>query len=109
MPRGQAARVGDTRVAKNGYHYTKTEDRGWVLTHWLTAETRRGGQIIDPEKEMVQFVSPKFKKDPTNPDGVRIIQKNTSSLRKRLAVVEDHIREYNAERLRIMKALGIEE
>lgn len=109
MPRGQAAAVGDVRIAKNGYHYTKTEDRGWVLTHWLTAEAARGGQIVDPEKEMVQFIDPKFKKDPYNPAGIRIIKKNTSSLRKRLAVVEDRIREYEAERDRIKKQLRLED
>ena len=108
MPRGSTAQVGDTRIAKNGYHYTKTEDRNWVLTHWLTAEAARGGEQINPEKEMVQFIDAKFKKDPTNPAGVRIIKKNTSSLRKRLAVVEARIEEYQAERARIMKQLKLE-
>lgn len=106
MPRGQASAVGATRVADNGYHYTKTEDRGWVLTHWLTAEKDLGRQI-DTEREMVKFVDPRYKKDPYNPAGIRVIRRKTSSLRKRLAVVEDRIREYEAERDRIKKQLGL--
>lgn len=106
MPRGTAAKVGDSYTSANGYHYTKTEDRGFVLTHWLTAEKARGGEQIDSDKEMVQFVPGYTKKDYVNPQAVRIIKKNTSSLRKRLAVVEDRIREYEAERERILKQLS---
>ena len=112
MPRGQAAAIGNTRVAKNGYHYTKVGNEhpaaqnGWVLTHWLTAEKARGGEHIDPEHEMVQFVNGFNKKDYNNPEAVRIIRKNTGSLRKRLAVLEDRIRELEAERDRIIKQLS---
>lgn len=41
MARGQASNVGATRVAPNGYHYTKTED-GWELTHRVLAATKLG-------------------------------------------------------------------
>lgn len=95
MPRGKAASVGDTRVAQNGYHYTKTEDRGWMLTHWLTAEAALGRKL--EENEMVQFIDPKFKRDPYNPNGIKVIKKKTSSLRRRKAVIEERIRELQAE------------
>jgi len=111
MPRGQAAKVGDTRVSANGYHYTKVGDHpaaqnGWILTHWLTAEEARGGEHIDPEHEMVQFVSGFNKKDYANPQAVRIIQKNTSSLRKRISVLEAQIAEKTAELDRLKSQLS---
>jgi len=74
-----------------------------VLTHWLTAEKARGGELVDSEHELVQFVAGFTKKDYDNPDAVRIIKKNTSSIRKRIAVVESRIEEYQAE-LRRLKA-----
>jgi hypothetical protein len=95
MPRGQVAEVGATRVAKNGYHYTKIAAGDWKLTHWITAEKKLGRELT--ENEMVQFVEPKYKKDPYNPDGVRVIKKRTSSLRKRKAQVEARIAELQAE------------
>jgi len=104
VPRGQAASIGAVRVAKNGYHYTKTEDRGWVLTHWLTAERERG-HIVDSEKEMVQFVDGYDKRDYDNPKAVRIIPKNTSSIRKRIATLEFQIIEKQAELKRLRDQL----
>jgi len=97
--------VGATRVAANGYHYTKEAERGWVLTHWLTAE-KKLGRLIDPKQDVVQFVDPKFKKDPYNPDGVRVIKKRSTNRRRRLAVIEDRIRELEAERAQILRELG---
>ena len=105
MPRGQAANFGDTRVAKNKYHYTKVKDRGWVLTHWLTAEASRGGELIDPETEMVQFKDGFTKADFANPDAVRIIRKHTHSARRRIAVIDDRIRELQAEKCRLEATL----
>lgn len=103
MGRGQAAEVGQTRVAKNGYHYTKLEDGSWRLTHHITAEKKLGRDLRP--NEMVQFVDPKFKRDPYNEAGVRVIKKKTSSLRRRLAQVETRIEELNAERNYIKKQL----
>lgn len=100
MARGQAADVGDTRIAKNGYHYTKVESHprspnGWILTHWLTAEKELGRHL--EQDEMVKFVDPKFKRDPYNPNGIKIIKKNTTSLRKKKAALETRIEELKAE------------
>ena len=95
MGRGQAAEVGAERVSANGYHYTKTEDRGWMLTHHLTAEQKLGRPLRDDE--IVKFVEPKYKRDPKNINGVKVIKKKTASLRRRKAVIEERIRELNAE------------
>ena len=49
MPRGQKASNGDTRVAPNGYHYTKTADV-WRLTHHLVAEEKLGRSLLKAER-----------------------------------------------------------
>ena len=107
MGRGQTAEVGATRVADNGYHYTKVakESGGaeWRLTHHLTAEKKLGRPLED--NEIVQFVDKKFKRDPYNPDGIRVIRKKTSSLRRRKAAIEDRIRELQAELATINREL----
>jgi cell division protein FtsB len=95
MPRGKVAKVGDTKVAQNGYHYTKTANRGWVLTHWLTAEKELGREITN--NETVRFKDPKYKKDPYNPNGFVVLKKRTSSLRKRAAMIEAKIAELQNE------------
>lgn len=94
MGRGQAATVGQERTAKNGYHYTKTDD-GWRLTHHITAETKLGRPLRDDE--IVKFVEPKFKRDPKNPAGVMVIKKKTSTLRRRKAVIETKMQELQNE------------
>lgn len=109
MARGKAATVGDTRVSKNGYHYTKVADHplapnGWILTHWLTAEKKLGRQLN--ENESVRFKDQSYKSKPYDMAGIVIVKKKTSSLRKRLAVVEDRIRELTAEKEYIEKELA---
>jgi HNH endonuclease len=47
--RGQASKVGDTRVSANQYHYTKTEE-GWRLTHHLIAEKNLGRKLKSDER-----------------------------------------------------------
>jgi hypothetical protein len=95
MARGATAPIGAERCAKNGYWYTKTEAGKWVLTHWLTAEKKLGRPLAD--NEMVQFVDAKYKSDPKNPSGIRIVRKKTSSLRTRKSYLEDRIKELQAE------------
>lgn len=114
MARGAASAVGDTRTAKNGYHYTKVgedhgcndpSDAGWMLTHHLTAERVLGRHLeVD---EMVQFVDKKYKSDPYNPDGIRVIKKRTGSLRKRKATIEAKIADLQGELNQINKELGL--
>src|SRR5260370_31081887 len=54
MPRGQAAEVGTTFVNQNGYHHTKTEDRGFVATHVLLMEEKLGRRL--EKNEFVKFL-----------------------------------------------------
>lgn len=108
MGRGRTAEIGATRVAKNGYHYTKVQNHprasnGWILTHWLTAEKKIGRPLND--NEMVKFADPKYKRDPYNEAGVIVIKKKTTSLRRRLAVIEARIEELEAEKTFIQKEL----
>lgn len=100
MGRGQTAEVGATRVAQNGYHYTKVPKEDgtgveWRLTHHITAEKMLGRPLKDGE--MVKFKDKKFKRDPYNPDGIQVIKMRTSSLRRRKAHLEERIREMQAE------------
>jgi hypothetical protein len=103
MARGTTAAIGDTRVAPNQYHYTKTED-GWRLTHHITAEKALGRPLRD--NEMVQFIEPKYKRDPENPQGIRIIKKRTTTLRKRRAILTARIEQDQRELAEIEAALG---
>lgn len=96
MTRGQTSEVGTTRVAKNGYHYTKTEDRGWVLTHWLTMEKHLGRQI-DTTNETVRFLNKKAKEDPYSLEGLILVKRRAVSLRQRRARIEHRIQELQAE------------
>lgn len=115
MVRGQTAEIGDTRIADNGYHYTKVDPEehpeapnGWILTHWLTVE-KTLGRHVNPEIEQVRFVDKKAKRDPYGAAGIQIIQKKKSSIRHRKAVVERKIDELQAELVELNKALGSEE
>jgi hypothetical protein len=100
MARGKTAEVGTTRVAKNKYHYTKVEGRGWVLTHWLVMEEHLGRQIT--EDESVRFVSPRVKRElaetgTCNVKDLILIKKRTTSLRARKARLEARIAELQSE------------
>lgn len=107
MGRGQTAEIGATRVADNGYHYTKVvDDNGnakWRLTHHITAEKVLGRPLRDDE--LVKFRDKKFKRDPYNPEGVQVIRKKTSSQRRRIAQIESRIAELQAERAYLLKQL----
>ena len=53
MVRGRKARVGDTRTAPNGYHYTRITT-GWILTHRLVLQKHLERQLSSDER--VRFV-----------------------------------------------------
>jgi hypothetical protein len=91
MPRGKAAEVGSTRVAPNGYHYTRTKNT-WRLTHHIWAEKYLGRPLREGER--VEFVG----KDKTDfsEENLRVTQQGRSSLRRRKAVLEERIRELQA-------------
>lgn len=92
--KGQRAEVGDTRVAPNKYHYTRTAD-GWRLTHHLTAEKALNRPI--GKDEMVRF-KPGFSRDDyDNPDAIEVIQKGKSSKARRMNYLEGRIEEMQQE------------
>lgn len=103
--RGSKSEPGDTRVAKNGYHYTRTEEK-WELTHHIVAEKKLGRPLKDTER--VVFVDG----DRTNlePDNLEVRPKVTSSLRKKEANLVARIAELEAQlatvRAQIKKNLG---
>jgi len=93
MSRGQASAVGDTRVAPNGYHYTRTPD-GWRATHELILE-KCLGRPIDKDKERCRFVDG----DRTNlsPENIEIVLKREQSNGTRKAKLQARIEELQAE------------
>jgi hypothetical protein len=93
MPRGKAAQEGDTRVAPNGYHYTRTATE-WRLTHHIVAEKYILGRPLR-EGERVTFRSnDKSNLDPSN---IHVTIQGRGSLRRRKAQLEARIRELQAE------------
>lgn len=92
MSRGKNAKVGDTRVAANGYHYTKCEE-GWRLTHHLVAEEKLGRKLEKGER--VTFDD----NDRTNlsPDNIVVKQTGGGSLERRRGQLEARIQELQAE------------
>jgi hypothetical protein len=104
MPRGVAAKDGDTNVSANGYHYTRQNGK-FRLTHHIIAEEKLG-RPINTETEVVRFKD----KDKTNlsPDNIEAIPKGTTSVRARLARVEAQIAELTAQRDLLLAELGKE-
>lgn len=92
MPRGQACKVGDTRVAQNGYHYTKTIE-GWRLTHHIVAEEKFGMKLTT--EHLVRFIDGKRRN--LSPSNIEVVQKGRSSLRRRKAIIEARMDELKAE------------
>jgi len=90
MPRGQKADIGSTRVAPNGYHYTKVADFEWALTHHLVMQEKLGRMLRANER--VHFVDG----DRTNldPDNLDIKEtkggkeKKIESLRQKIAALQ---------------------
>lgn len=94
MARGKSAEVGATRVADNGYHYTKT-DAGWRLTHHIIAENTLG-RTIKPDERVV-FKN--GKRSDLTPDNILVTEKGRGAVRRRKIQLEgriaDLIRELN--------------
>jgi hypothetical protein len=84
---------GTIRVSANGYSYTKSDGR-WRLTHHIIAEANLGRPLAPGER--VEFKD----KDRTNlkPENVLVRTKGEGSVTRRLAVIDDRIRELQAER-----------
>lgn len=91
MARGRNAEPGSTRVAQNGYHYTKCEE-GWRLTHHIIAEQEILNRPLQAD-EMVKF---RGSKDDLSPENIYVIKKRQSSLRAQIARLEADIEEKTA-------------
>src|SRR4051794_6136823 len=100
MARGQASKVGDTNIAQNGYHYTRTED-GWRLTHHLVAEKTLKRRLRDDEQ--AYFID----KDKTNfdPKNIGVRPKAKSTAHKRLAQLQARRNEIDAQIQELEKSL----
>jgi hypothetical protein len=98
--RGSKAEDGATRVAQNGYHYTKVNGK-WRLTHHIVAEAKLGRPIREDER--VVFIGSKTDLSPGN---IKVQQKGTSSARRRLAYLEARINELRAEADELRKELA---
>ena len=90
MTRGQAVEIGATRIAKNGYHYTKVEDEKgkphWKLTHWIVAEQMLGRPLRPDDK--VTFIGSKSDLSPSN---IKIKKKALPPLDRRINTLKDRI------------------
>lgn len=86
------APIGATRIAPNGYHYTKTRD-GWIGTHRLVIEKKLGRKLREGER--VTFVDG----DRTNrsPDNLELSQSKKGSIDKRIARLEAKIEDLQGE------------
>lgn len=90
--RGQASKLGDTRIAPNKYHYTKTET-GWRLTHHIVAEKVLGRPLRYNER--VAFKD----SDRANlePNNIVVTQKGVASKEQRKARIRARIAELTAQ------------
>lgn len=100
MARGQAARPGDTRVAQNGYHYTRTATK-WRLTHHIVAEQTLGRSLH--EEERVEFIDGDRKN--RNPNNLRVVAKGRGSVRRKIAQLQARIDELQAQKAELEASL----
>lgn len=101
MARGQKSRPGDTRIAPNGYHYTRTKE-GWQLTHRIVVE-RKLGRGLEPD-ERVRFKD--GNRDNIEATNLEVYKIRQGSLQKRKARIEARIEELQIELKEIERALA---
>ncbi len=97
MTRGQKSEIGDTRVAPNGYHYTRTA-KGWELTHRLVAERRLGRSL--EYNERVRYIDGD-RSNYADPDNLAVYRVREASTAKRKARIEARIEELQAQLLEL--------
>jgi len=91
------AAVGSTRIAQNGYSYTKVKNDGqnqWRLTHHIRAE-KVLGRPIDSNSERVIFKD--GNRSNLQYNNIEVVPKGKGSLTKRRAELEERIRELQAQ------------
>lgn len=84
--KGRKSEVGDTRVSKNGYHYTKTST-GWRLTHQIIAEERLGRGLGKTER--IRFKDNDRKN--LDPNNIEVFVTREKSIASQIASVEAKI------------------
>lgn len=106
--RGSRSEVGSTKVAQNGYHYTKTDEK-WRLTHHIIAEENLGRELSADERVVFKD-GDRANLDPSN---IEVRRKNTASLRRKEAQLVARIEEMQAEldavRMQITRNMNVGE
>jgi hypothetical protein len=90
--RGRTSKVGDTRIAPNGYHYTRTRE-GWTLTHRLVVERQLQRQIGSDER--VRFRD--GNRSNLSPENLEVYKVGSSTRDKRRARLQAKIEELQAQ------------
>lgn len=99
--RGKAAPIGATRIAPNGYHYTKT-GVSWILTARLKMIEHLGRPLADDE-QVIYIDKDKLNLDISNLQIRKIIK---GSPEKRLAQLEARRDEINAQIAEIQEEIN---
>jgi len=92
MTRGVRSNVGDTRVAPNGYHYTRTGE-GWQLTHRVMAERDLGRRLLSNER--IRFLD--RDRANLNPSNIEVYTTKEKTVAAKKAVLESKIEDLQAE------------
>lgn len=100
MPRGRASEIGDRTTNQNGYEQIKTED-GWIGLHVHVMQEHLGRKL--GKSERVRFIDGDRKN--CSLSNLEVFVLKSGSLQRRLAVVEENIREAMQERDDILLAL----
>ena len=87
VPRGAKAENGATRIAPNGYHYTK-KDGKWYLTHRMIVEEKLGRPMLATERCF--FID--GDKTNVNPENIGVNQIKAGE-DKKIAEIEEKIAE----------------
>lgn len=93
MGRGAAAPVGAERWSNNGYHYTKTRE-GWELTSRVMMAKHLNRALLPNER--VVFKNGDRRDLRIENLEVAIVKSDRAVLERRLATIEDKIRELTA-------------
>ena len=95
--RGQKSKIDDTRIAANGYHYTRTAN-GWELTHRIVVESKLGRPLAYDER--VRYVDGD-RSNYNDPDNLEVYQVRQASIAKKRARLEARIDELQAQLLEL--------
>lgn len=102
MPRGQRAEIGDTKVNRNGYEYTKTQD-GWIGSHVLLMEKHLGRKLLPGE--YVAFLN--GHKPPVTLDMIELRKRGDKRTpQHRLAELDARIEELTLERDALLEEMN---